>query len=71
MKLRTRIMIAGGVLGALVGAGAAYLYLESNPVRVDEEGNEHLPPFKPGRALALGLGVMGVLKQITSSEREG
>jgi hypothetical protein len=58
-------MIIGGVLGALLGVGAAQLYLRSTPIEVNEEGQERLPAVQPGRALAVGLGVLTVLKQIT------
>jgi hypothetical protein len=65
MKLRTQVMIFGGVLGALLGVGAAYLYLRSTPVEVDEEGKERLPAVQPGDAIKVSLGVLAVLKQIT------
>jgi hypothetical protein len=63
MNLRMRVMIIGGVVGALLGVGAAYLYLQSG-VEVDEEGNERLPTVQPAKALTLGLGVMTLLRQI-------
>ena len=66
MNLRTRVMIIGGVLGALLGVGAAYLYLRSVPVAVDDEGQEQLPAIEPGKALAVSVGLLGVLRQITS-----
>ncbi len=65
MNLRTRVMIIGGVVGALLGVGAAQLYLRSTPIEVSEEGQERLPAIQPGRAIAVGLGVLTVLKQIT------
>jgi hypothetical protein len=65
MNLRTRVMIIGGVIGALLGVSAAHLYLRSVPVEVDEEGRERLPAVQPGKALAVSLGVLTVLKQIT------
>jgi len=65
MNLRTRVMIIGGVVGALLGVGAAYLYLRSVPTEVDEEGQERLPSVPPGDAIKLSLGVLTVLKQIT------
>lgn len=69
MNLRTRVIIIGGALGALLGVGAAYLYLKSTPVDVDAEGNEQLPPVQPGKALTAGLGVLTVLKQVTGLGR--
>lgn len=64
MNLRTRVMITGGVLGALVGVGAAYLYLQSTPVEVDEEGEDQLPSVQPGRAITASLGILTAVKQI-------
>jgi hypothetical protein len=64
MNLRTRIMIIGGVLGALLGVGAAYLYLSSTPVQVDKEGQERLPSVQPGKALTVGLSALTMIKQI-------
>ncbi|MFL7793036.1 MAG: hypothetical protein AB8I69_12905 [Anaerolineae bacterium] len=64
MNLKTRVMVIGGVVGALLGVGAAYLYLQSAGVAVDEEGNERLPAVQPAKALTLGLGVMTLLRQI-------
>jgi hypothetical protein len=64
MNLKTRVMIIGGIAGALLGVGAAYLFLQSADVQVDEEGNERLPAVQPAKALTLGLGVMTLLRQI-------
>lgn len=69
MNLRTRVMIIGGVVGALLGVGAAYLYLQSADIEVDEGGNERLPAVQPAKALTLGLGVMTVLRQIAGLGR--
>ncbi len=64
MNLRTRVLVIGGVLGALLGAGAAYLYLQSTPVDVDEEGQELLPAVQPGRAITASLGILTAIKQV-------
>ena len=64
MNLKTRVMIIGGVLGALLGVGAAYVYLSSVPLEEDEEGRQRLPAVQPGKALAVSLGVLTVIKQI-------
>ncbi|MFQ6100569.1 MAG: hypothetical protein ACE5OS_04965 [Anaerolineae bacterium] len=69
MNLRTRVMIIGGVAGALLGVSAAYLYLRSVHIEVDAEGRERLPAIQPGKALTAGLGVLTVLKQITGLGR--
>jgi len=64
MNLRTRIMITGGVVGALLGVGAAYLYLQSTSIEVDEEGRERLPAVQPGKAITASVGVLTTLKQV-------
>jgi hypothetical protein len=69
MNVRTRIMIVGGILGGLLGVSAAYLYMRSVSIEVDEEGRERLPAIQPGKALAVGLGVLTVLKQIAGMEQ--
>ena len=69
MNLRTRVMIIGGVVGALLGVSAAYLYLQATPIEVDDEGSERLPAIQVGKALTTGLGVLTVLKQITGLGR--
>ena len=69
MNLRTKVMIVGGVLGALLGVSAAYLYLRSVPIKVDKDGRERLPAVQPGKVLTVSLGVLNVLKQITGLGR--
>lgn len=71
MNLEKRVMIIGGVLGALLGVGAAYLYLQSAQVEVDEEGNEQLPSVAPGEAVKVSLAVLGALRQVTRLGRGG
>jgi membrane associated rhomboid family serine protease len=53
------ILLVGGVLGALAGVGAAYLYLQSQR----RKGSE-APSISPGGALKLALLVLGLLRQV-------
>ena len=71
MKMRSRVMVFGGMIGALIGVSAAYLFIKSNPPKEDEEGNERLPAVQPAKALAIGLAVLGVLKQISGMNQNG
>jgi hypothetical protein len=71
VNLRTRVMIIGGVLGALLGVGAAYLYLQSAPLEVDQDGQERLPSVQPGKAITATLGVLTAVKQIVGLGRVG
>jgi hypothetical protein len=65
MNLRTRVMIVGGIAGALIGILAAHLYLRSAPIGPGEEGKAGLPAVHPGDAIKLSLGILGVLRLIT------
>jgi hypothetical protein len=66
MKAKTRVMLIGGLVGAVVGTLAGLLYFNSNPVDVDEEGNEHIAPPSTGDALKLSLSVLGILRSLSA-----
>jgi hypothetical protein len=55
---KTRTTAIGGVLGAVVGAGAAYLFVKSGGV----QGKSRV---KPDALLAVGVSVLGLLQQIS------
>jgi hypothetical protein len=63
MNWKTKLMLFGAVAGALVGAGAAYLYVRSVEA---EQGSAALAPrpVKPVAAVSVGLTVLGLLRQI-------
>lgn len=65
MNAKTRALLLGGLVGAAVGALAGWLYYNSAPVEVDEEGQEHIPPPSAGDTLKLSLGVLGVLRSLS------
>ena len=58
---KTRTMVVGGLLGALAGVGAALLF-----IRTGESSGAEKPRLEPKAALQIGIGVMGVLRQIAS-----
>jgi len=55
---KTRTTAIGGVLGALTGAGAAYLFVKSG-------GMQGKSRVKPDALLAVGVSVLGLLQQIS------
>ncbi len=65
MNVKTRVLLTGGVIGMLIGILAGWLYLNSAAIEVDEEGVEHIAPPPAGDALKMGLGVLGVLRQLS------
>jgi len=71
MKLRTRVLLAGGIVGALLGLGAAYLYLRATPVQVDEVGDERLPAVQPGDAVRVGLSILTAIRAIIGLAQPG
>lgn len=64
MNLRTRVLLFGGIIGALLGVGVTYLYLRSAPTQVDESGRERLPAIPPGRAIQVGMSILTAIRQI-------
>ena len=56
---RNKILILGGVIGGLVGVGAAYLLVQ----RAEREGTEI--ELSPGEGIRLGLLVLGMLRQVS------
>ena len=62
---KTKLMLFGGIGGALVGVGAAYLYVRS--VEAEQGGTALAPrPVKPTAAVSVGLSILGLLRQIAS-----
>lgn len=55
---RTKAYIVGGVVGALIGVGAAYVFVNST------EDGERARELHPGEAVGIGLAVLAVLRQI-------
>ncbi len=58
-----RTMVIGGILGALIGVGAAYILVK----RAEDTGDT--PRLTTGEGVQLGLGVLGLLRLIASSNR--
>lgn len=58
---RTRAMLAGGIIGSLIGVSAAYLY-----VRASDEGSEGRAPkrLKTGDAVRVGVALTALVRQI-------
>ncbi|MBN1439279.1 MAG: hypothetical protein JW929_07720 [Anaerolineales bacterium] len=57
------VLAAGGVIGALVGVGAAYVLMEARESRSRETGAD-LPILSSGAAVRLGVLLFGLLRQI-------
>jgi preprotein translocase subunit YajC len=67
MKVQYKVLIIGGVTGALIGLGAAFLYIKANEGRIaaiDAGEVDALAKVKPGEALSIGMAVIGLLRQI-------
>jgi len=55
---KEKAMLIGGIIGALTGLGAAYLFIK----RVELE--EVSPQITAGEGVRLGMHVLGVLRQV-------
>jgi len=65
LNWKTKLMLLGGIAGALIGVGAAYLYVRS--VDAEHGGLALAPrPVKPTAAVSVGLSVLGLLRQIAN-----
>ena len=62
---KTTWMIGGGLVGALLGVFAVYLYIRS--IEADEGGPAAEPrPVKPGAAMQVVLSVLTTIKQFAN-----
>jgi hypothetical protein len=57
---KPKVLLIGAVLGAVVGAGAAYLFA----TQAEKAGNR--PTVTPGDGVRLGLLVLGLLRQVAA-----
>jgi hypothetical protein len=60
---KVRVLIAGGIIGALLGLGAGFLY-----VRVAEEGGGP-QEVSTGEAVKLAIAALGVVRQVSQLGR--
>ena len=57
---RQRAFLIGGVLGALLGLGAAYIFVNA----AEQNGEE--PEVTPGTAVTIGLSLLALLRQVAA-----
>ncbi len=57
---RRRAFVIGGVVGALLGLGAAYIYINA----AEELGET--PELTPGTAVTIGLSLLALLRQVAA-----
>ena len=58
MDWRGKAFVVGGVLGALLGLGAAYIYVNA------AEKSGEAPEVSPGTAVTIGLSLLALLRQV-------
>jgi len=67
MKFEQKVLLFGGIAGALIGIAAAYLYVRNNEDRVaaiDEGRTEMVAKVSPREALGVGISLVSLLRQI-------
>jgi hypothetical protein len=55
-----KALLVGGVVGALLGLGAAYIYINA----AENSGEE--PEVTPGTAVTIGLSLLALLRQVAA-----
>jgi len=60
---RMGVLLAGGVIGAMAGVGAAYLLLQARESR-RHDTDADLPILSSGSAVKLGVLLFGLFRQI-------
>lgn len=60
LNWRAKTFMFGGIVGALVGLGVAYIYVSS--VKDDSQR----PEIKPGALVAVGLTLLGLMRQVAA-----
>ncbi|HEX2979406.1 MAG TPA: hypothetical protein VHO48_03980 [Anaerolineaceae bacterium] len=60
---KTKVMVIGGLLGALTGLGAAFILIQ----RAEQE--QVRPQLSPGEGVKVGLGVLGLLRMLADVGR--
>ncbi len=58
---KVKTMVIGGVIGAIIGLGAAYMLVK----RAEAEGAQ--PQLTTGEGVKLGLGVLGLLRLLADT----
>lgn len=57
---RPKVLIIGAVIGAVIGLGGAYLFMQ----QAERTGSR--PSISPGDGVRLGLLVLGLLRQVAA-----
>ena len=67
MKFEQKVLLIGGVAGALLGVAAAYLYVQNNQEQIaaaNEGRTEMVAKVSPREALGVGISLVSLLRQI-------
>lgn len=67
MKFEQKVLLIGGVAGALIGVAAAYLYVKNNEEQVaavKEGRSERMAKVSPREALGVGMSLVALIRQI-------
>ena len=67
MKYEQKVLLIGGIAGALLGVAAAYLYVKNNEDQVaaiNEGRTEMVAKVTPREALGVGMSLVSLLRQI-------
>jgi hypothetical protein len=63
-KLKTKTLVSGAIIGALIGAASAFLLIK----RAEAEDAD--AKLTPGEGIQVGLGVLGLMRLIAGFSKE-
>lgn len=59
---KTKTLITGGLVGALIGLGAAFLFTRS----AERNNSDDLPEISTGEALGVAISIIGIVRGIAA-----
>ncbi len=64
MNWKTRVALAGGLLGLLIGVASAFVYIRTVTAEQGDKKDVALPPVKPTDVLPIVITAVGLLRTI-------
>ena len=69
MKFQHKMLIAGGLIGALIGLAAAFLYIKNNQERiaaVEANESESMGKLSPAEGISISMSIINLLRQVVT-----
>ncbi|HEY3288956.1 MAG TPA: hypothetical protein VGK87_02395 [Anaerolineae bacterium] len=64
MNWKSRALLAGGILGLVIGIASAFVYIRTVTAEQGDKADVALPPVKPTDVLPIVITAVGLLRTI-------